>query len=45
MNAPPPGTGLGLPIARHLVQRTGGQLALHNTPDAGTWTAIGLQDG
>lgn len=32
----PPGTGLGLPLTRSLIERHGGELRLHSTPGEGT---------
>lgn len=40
-----PGTGLGLLIARNLVQEMRGTLELHSTPDEGTRVVIELQGG
>lgn len=40
-----PGTGLGLLIARNLVQEMGGTLELQSTPDVGTRVVIELQGG
>ncbi|HEY3639383.1 MAG TPA: ATP-binding protein, partial [Rhizomicrobium sp.] len=36
------GTGLGLPLARQLIQAHGGRLILESTPDVGTTVTIYL---
>ncbi|MEU1461133.1 HAMP domain-containing sensor histidine kinase [Streptomyces sp. NPDC005727] len=37
------GTGLGLPIVRHLVQASGGDITLHSTPGTGLDAAVRLR--